>query len=191
MQLNLSTENPDLPNHRCLVLGVFSDEKPPRGVCGFIDWRLNGMISGEIKQGRIGGDFEEKIVIPFPGRIGAEMLFLFGLGSVSEINYDKIYNASYMVAQAIDGMALTSFAFELYGAGRSALATPNVVEAVITGMFDFLSSDIDKLSKMNACVVTSSVNLREVSEGIRQFKSNVNDRGSVDVSALEKAVSSS
>jgi len=28
-------------------LGVFADEKPPRGIGGFIDWRLNGMISRE------------------------------------------------------------------------------------------------------------------------------------------------
>jgi len=48
MQVALSTESPDLPAHKCLALGIFSDEKPPRGVCGFIDWRLNGFISREI-----------------------------------------------------------------------------------------------------------------------------------------------
>jgi hypothetical protein len=185
MQLNLSTENPDLPKHKCLALGIFADERPPRGICGFIDWRLNGLISMEIKQGRISGDFKEKIVIPFPRRIGTEILLLFGLGNISDINYDKIYNASYLITQAVDGMALKSFAFDLYGAGRSDLVTSNVVEAVITGIFDFLSSDIDKLSGMNACAVTSSANFQEVSSGIKQFKTNVNDRGSVDTSALE------
>jgi hypothetical protein len=185
MQLNLSTENPDLPKHKCLALGIFADERPPRGICGFIDWRLNGLISMEIKQGRISGDFKEKIVIPFPGRIGTEILLLFGLGNISDINYDKIYNASYLITQAVDGMALNSFAFDLYGAGRSDLVTSNVAEAVITGIFDFLCSDIDKLSGMNACLVTSSTKLQEVSLGIKQFKNNVNDRGSVDISALE------
>jgi hypothetical protein len=70
MKITLSTDAPDLPKHKCLVLGIFSDEKPPRGICGLIDWRLNGMISQEIKQGRITGDFMEKILIPFPRRIG-------------------------------------------------------------------------------------------------------------------------
>ncbi|MEQ8161652.1 MAG: leucyl aminopeptidase, partial [Smithellaceae bacterium] len=64
MQVTLSTEAPDLPAHKCLALGIFSDEKPPRGVCGFIDWRLNGFISREIKQGRILGRFGEKVIIP-------------------------------------------------------------------------------------------------------------------------------
>jgi hypothetical protein len=185
MQLNLSTENPDLPKHKCLALGVFADERPPRGICGFIDWRLNGMISKEIMQGRIGGDFEEKIVIPFPRRIGTEILLLFGLGNISDINYDKIYNASYLITKAVDGMALNSFAFDLYGEGRSTLVASNILEAIVTGIFDSLSADIEKLSSMNACIVTSSTNLQEVSMGIKQFKTNVNDRGSVEIPALE------
>jgi hypothetical protein len=187
MQINLSTESPDLPKHKCLALGVFADEKPPRGICGFIDWRLNGMISREIKQGRIGGEFEEKIVIPFPLRIGSEMLLLFGLGNISNINYDKIYNAAYIITQTVDGMALNSFAFDLYGEGRSNLVTSNVLEAMVTGIFDFLSTDIEKLSKMTASVVTSSVHLQEVSLGIKQFKTNINDKGSVDVGDLENS----
>ena len=187
MQLNLSTENPDLPKHKCFVLGVFADEKPPQGLCGFIDWRLNGMISREIKNKRICGEFEEKIIIPFLPRIGSEMLLLFGLGKVSDINYDKIYNAAYLVTKTVDKMALDSFAFDLYGEGRLSLATSNVVEAVVTGIFDFLSSDIEKLSRMKTCAITSSSNLQAFSEGIRQFKTNVDDRGSVDISSLEES----
>lgn len=187
MQLNLSTENPDLPKHKCLALGVFADEKPPRGLCGFIDWRLNGMISREIKQGRIGGEFEEKIVIPFPSRVGAEMLLLFGLGNISDINYDKIYNAAYLVTQTVDRMALDSFAFDLYGEGRSNLVTSSITEAMVTGIFDFLSADIQKLSRMTASVVTSPVHLQQVSLGIKQFKTNVNDKGSVDVCEPENS----
>jgi hypothetical protein len=187
MQLNLSTESPDLPKHKCLALGIFEDEKPPRGICGFIDWRLNGMISREIKRERIRGEFEEKIIIPFLPRIGSEMLLLFGLGKVSDINYDKIYNAAYLVTKTVDKMTLDSFAFDLYGEGRLSLATSNVVEAVVTGIFDFLSSDIEKLSRMKTCAITSSSNLQAFSEGIRQFKANVDDRGSVDISSLEES----
>jgi hypothetical protein len=187
MQLNLSTESPDLPKHKCLALGIFEDEKPPRGICGFIDWRLNGMISREIKRERIRGEFEEKIIIPFLPRIGSEMLLLFGLGKVSDINYDKIYNAAYLVTKTVDKMTLDSFAFDLYGEGRLSLATSNVVEAVVTGIFDFLSSDIEKLSRMKTCAITSSSNLQAFSEGIRQFKTNVDDRGSVDISSLEES----
>ena len=187
MQLTISTENPDLPKHKCLALGIFADEKPPRGICGFIDWRLNGMISKEIKRGRISGEFKEKIVIPFPQRIGAEMLLLFGLGNSHDINYDKIYNAAYLIAEAIEGMALHSFAFDICGVGRSSLVTANIVEAMVTGIFDFLSADIEKIANMTACIVASSSHLQEVSLGIKQFKTNVQDKGAVDVGELENS----
>jgi len=181
MQINLSIENPDLPKHKCLIVGIFADEKPPRGVCGFIDWRLNGMISREIKKGRISANFDEKIIIPFPQRIGAEMLMLFGLGNVSDVNYDKIYNAAYLIAKTVDGMAMQTFSLDLYGENRANLKIPNIMEAIVTGIFDFLTSDVEKLDAMKVCVVTSSENLQAAFQGVKQFKGNVNDRGSVEV----------
>jgi len=185
MRLTLSTENPDLPRYKCLALGIFADEKPPRGIGGFIDWRLNGMISSELKQGRLSGAFEEKAVIPFPQRVGAEMLFMFGLGSISDINYDKIYNAGYIITEAIDKMGIDTFGFDLFGQGRATLVTSNIVEAMVTGIFDFLAADINKLAGKTACIITSPANLTEVSAGIKQFKNNVNDKGAVDIGELE------
>jgi hypothetical protein len=188
MQLSLSTKNPDLPNHKCLALGIFADEKPPRGIGGFVDWRLNGMISSAMKAGRISGELEEKVVIPFPARAGTEILFLLGLGDTSSINYDKIYNAAYLVTQTVDSMGLHSFGFDLYGEGRSNLVTSNIVEAMITGFFDFLSTDIEKLSRMHACAVTAPSSLHSFVQGVNQFKTNVNDRGSVDISSFEESL---
>lgn len=185
MQLTFSTENPDIPKHKCLALGIFADEKPPRGICGLIDWRLNGMISSEIKQGRISGEFKEKIVIPFPRRIGAEMILLYGLGNSYDVNYDKIYNAAYLIAETIYGMSLRIFAFDICGEDRSSLVTANITEALVTGIFDFLSTDIEKIANMTACIVTSPAHIQEVSLGIQQFKANVNDKGSVVVGELE------
>ncbi|MDM7985750.1 MAG: M17 family peptidase N-terminal domain-containing protein [Smithella sp.] len=188
MQLNISTENPDLPKHKCFALGIFEDEKPPRGICGFIDWRLNGFISREIKEKRIQGELEEKIIIPFPSRIGSEMLLLVGLGKVAELNYDKIYNAAYNIAQTVDKIGLDSFAFDLHGEGRSQLVTANIMEAMITGFFDFLSTDINKLSVIDACAVAPAASFPSVFQGIRQFKTNVKDKGSVDISSLEESL---
>jgi hypothetical protein len=184
MQITLSTDAPDLPKHKCLVLGIFSDEKPPRGICGFIDWRLNGMISREIKQGKITGDFMEKILMPFPQRIGTEMLFLFGMGKLSDTNYDRVYTAAHHIARTVDTMLINNFSFDLPGEGRSDLNTAGTVETMITGFFDFLSEDVNKLSTKSCCIVTAPANIKEISLGIKNFKTNVRDLGSVDISAL-------
>ncbi len=185
MQLNLSIHPPDQQRHRCLVLGFFSDEKPPRGVCGLMDWRLNGMISLEIKQGHVSGDFKEKVAIPYPERIGSELLFLFGMGSLVDLSYDRIYTAAYEIAGAVDAMKLTEFAFDLPGEGRSKLNTAGILEAMMTGYFDFLSDDVSKLANFNICLVTSSERLKDIEQGIVQFHKNVKHLGSVDFSALE------
>ena len=181
MQIHLSTEPPDLPKHKCLALGIFSDEKPPRGICGFIDWRLNGLISREIKQGKIGGKFAEKVIIPFPQRIGAEILMLFGLGNSSSANYDKIQTAAYQVISAIDAMQLNNFAFDLPGENRISMDTANIAEAMVTGFFDYLSKDEEKLSKMTPCMITSVGRLKEVSIGIKNSQAKVMDKGSVKI----------
>ncbi|HBL53334.1 MAG TPA: hypothetical protein DDZ34_04710, partial [Syntrophaceae bacterium] len=119
MQISLSTQPPDRQRHKCLVLGFFSDEKPPRGICGFMDWRLNSMISREIKQGHISGAFKEKVAIPYPDRIATDFLFLFGLGDLDDLSYDRIYNAAIEMNAMADKMNIRDFAFDLPGEGRS------------------------------------------------------------------------
>lgn len=185
MQLNLSTQPPDRQRHKCLVLGFFSDEKPPQGVCGFVDWRLNGMISREIKQGHIAGEFKEKVAIPYPERIASDLLLLFGMGPLTDMSYDRVYTAAYEMAGMIDKMKIRDFAFDLPGEGRSGLAAAGILEAMITGYFDFLSEDVNKLTHTNVCIVTSSERLKDVAEGVRQFHKNVRHLGSVDFSQLE------
>ena len=80
-------------------------------------------------------------------------------------------------------MRLTDFAFDLPGENRSSLALAGITESMITGFFDYLSNDVEKLADMTARIVTSAANVKEISTGIQRFKSNVKDMGSVDVSA--------
>jgi len=181
MQIHLSTEPPDLPKHKCLALGIFSDEKPPRGICGFIDWRLNGLISYQIKQGKIGGKFAEKVIIPFPQRIGTEILMLFGLGNRSAVNYEKIQTAAYQIISAIDTMMLNNFAFDLLGENRISMGTADIAEAMVTGFFDYLSKDEKKLSKMTLCMITSVGHLKEVSIGIKNSQAKVRGIGTIKI----------
>jgi hypothetical protein len=162
-------------------LGIFSDEKPPRGICGFIDWRLNGLISREIKQGKIGGKFAEKVIIPFPQRIGTEILMLFGLGSRAAANYDKIQTAAYQVISAVDAMMLNNFAFDLPGENRISMGTADIAEAMVTGFFDYLSKDGKKLSKITPCMITSADHLKEASIGIKNFRAKVRGIGTVKI----------
>ena len=185
MQITLSTQPPDRQKHKCLVLCFFDDEKPPRGICGLMDWRLNSLISREIKQGHIRGEFKEQVAIPQPERIDAELLLLFGLGSLADLSYDRIYEAAYAVMAAAGRMKLWEFSFDLPGDGRSALAPAAVLEAMLTGFFDGLSEDIARLTHTKVCLVASPGNLEEIAEGLKRFNENVKHMGSVDFSLLQ------
>lgn len=182
MKLHLSTEPPDVPKYKCLALGIFADEKPPRGICGFIDWRLNGLISREIKLGKISGEFAEKAIFAFPRRVGAEHLLLFGMGKLARFNTEKIHDAAYQLIAAVNGMLIDEFAFELPGENRISLDTAGIAEAMVTGFFDYLSQDNEKLNKMTSCLLTSPSRIKDVSTGIKNFKANVKDLGTIKVS---------
>ena len=123
--------------------------------------------------------------MPYPERISSDFLFLFGLGCLPDISYDRMYNAAYEIAGAVGAMKLQDFSFDLPGDGRSRLNTAGILEAMITGFFDCLSRDIRKLDAMNICLITSSDRLDEVARGIAQFKKNVKHSETVDCSALQ------
>lgn len=185
MQINLSTQPPDLQKHKCLALGFFSDEKPPRGTCGVIDWRLNGMISQYIKTKHITGELKEKVAIPCPEAVRSDLVVLIGMGALADYSYDRAYNAAHEIGGTMDKMKVREFAFDLPGSGRSALTIAGLVEAMITGFFDYYSEDISKLAVAKVCLVVSENDLTSVAQGITQFHKNVRHLGSVDFSALE------
>ena len=114
-----------------------------------------------------------------------ELLFLFGLGSLADLSYERIYEAAYAVMTAAGKMKLWDFSFDLPGDGRSMLSAAGVLEATLTGFFDCLSEDIARLPHTNVCLVTSPQNLKEVALGMKRFNENVRHLGSGDFSALQ------
>jgi len=54
-------------------------ERPLQGLAGFADWRLCGLISRAIRDGRYEPDTGEALLLPSGGRIAAPRIFCFGL----------------------------------------------------------------------------------------------------------------
>ncbi|MHB9099881.1 MAG: M17 family peptidase N-terminal domain-containing protein, partial [Syntrophales bacterium] len=136
MKIKISTASPDALSRETLILGFFSDERPPKGYCGLVDWRLNGMISAEIAGGRISGCFLEKIACAFPRRIRISRLILFGMGALTELTYDRLYNAGFEIVKTVNGIGATDLALPMPAAGRGPLQLAPMTEALITGIFD-------------------------------------------------------
>lgn len=63
-----------------LALYLHKGRRQPRGVPGHVDWRLSGKISRLILEGRFAGERDEVLLMPGRGRVGADRIFLVGLG---------------------------------------------------------------------------------------------------------------
>ena len=181
MKIKITTASPDALNHDTLILGFFSDERPPRGYCGLVDWRLNGMISNEIAGGRISGIFLEKLACAFPERIRVSRLLLFGLGALSELTYDKLYNAGYEMARTVIGIGATDLALPVPAAGRGPLNLDGMTEALLTGIFDGFGRAPEKLPTVILEIPGEPDHTRDTRRGVDLFRQHA---GGADIEIL-------
>jgi len=94
MDVILSTEGVDVQECDVLVAGFFQDERPLKGSSGWIDWRLNGMLSQFLIENKLTGDWKETTLIPSQGRVAPKLILLLGLGRVKEYSYLRLRELS-------------------------------------------------------------------------------------------------
>ncbi len=162
------------------MLGFFSDERPPRGHSGFVDWRLNGVISKQMADGRISGIPLEKVLIASDRRLPASKILLIGLGEIALLTYDGLYQAGYAFSETVAGLRWTDFAFEIPAAGRCSLELPIMAEAVLTGFFDFFSQGTEPESFCPA-LLARDCDLEAFYAGIERFRKNVGKHIEVEI----------
>ncbi|MDD5475501.1 MAG: M17 family peptidase N-terminal domain-containing protein [Syntrophales bacterium] len=123
-----------------LALALFSDEKPPRGYAGMVDWRLNGLISKSMAQGRVSGSVGEEVLL-YPDRsaLSPWKILLLGLGELEKLNRERIHQAGRAIINTMRGIGCHDFSVSIPGTGRCDLPVASLVEALLLGMVDSLS----------------------------------------------------
>ncbi|MFB3926012.1 MAG: M17 family peptidase N-terminal domain-containing protein [Syntrophales bacterium] len=179
--IKIETARLDNLQSECLVLGYFSDERPPRGYCGLLDWRLNGMISRLMVSGKITGEYQEKVLIAPPKRIPSTKIMLLGLGEITGITYDILYTMGYVLSGAAAGLGWEKYAFEIPAAGRCPLQVPIMTEAVITGLYDFYATRGESWKYLSPILLSRESDLKEILLGLERFRKNVGDDLIVDI----------
>ena len=181
MQIKVTTESLDRLDHECLVLGFFSDERPPRGNGGFVDWRLNGLVSRLIAEGTIRGEFSERVLIGPQRRIPPRKIVLFGLGRRRDLSYETLRDAGARMAETAVRMHCYDFAVEVPAADRSLLEPAEMTTHFTTGMFDFLSGDLDALAAATPCLLSDESYFQKTLLGIHKLRLNVRDKVQIDI----------
>jgi len=181
MALKIATETLDELDYEGLVLGFFSNERPPRGRCGFVDWRLNGLISRYLKEDKIRGDYLEKVLIPTHERIPTARILLIGLGRSDEITYDQLYTAGYTISETIAGMGWGELAIDIPAAGRCSLEVPIMTEAVITGYMDYGIEGGRLSSRLSTDLLIDPSGLEDARKGLERFRRNAGKTMNLEV----------
>lgn len=173
MQITISTSPIDKIASRNLALGLFSDERPPRGAGGLIDWRLNGLISREIIRGRITGGFQEACVLFYPERIKAEAILFYGLGDTRAITRRRLYEAGRDMTSVMIKMFRPDFTLNIPTPSHTCLDVAAITEALLTGCFEAISAPGAHPGDIPSLVI-SQASLDEAVTGVNRFKKNHN-----------------
>jgi len=182
MKIKVSSESLDALTYDSLAFGFFSDERPPRGYCGLADWRLNGLVSNLIAEGKVTGAFMEKVLITSDQRSASPNIFLMGLGESAQLTYEKLYTAGSTILQTMGEVECTNFAFDIPGAGRCDLEVPKMAVAVVSGVFE--SGTLNQEDAPSDIVVLSARDFfDEIILGMHEFKVSVRDKVVIDILA--------
>jgi hypothetical protein len=155
------------------VVGCFADEKPPRGLCGFVDWRLNGLISRYMSQGTIRGTFMEKVLITPDRRIPSPKLLLVGLGESSALSYDGLYRVGRTIAETLSGIHCSEGAFDIPSPYRCGLNCSEMTQAMISGFADGVLTTASGSDSPAVSILGDDSYRDEITLGVNQFKVNV------------------
>ncbi len=102
------------PGGDVLVVPIWKDVRPLRGVAGVLDWRLNGKLSDWLRGGRLDGATGEKLLFATERVIWPRVLTV-GLGETASFCEDVLCGALATVFEALRGMGARAAALVVPG----------------------------------------------------------------------------
>lgn len=99
----------------CLFVG--EDERPLRGVAGFVDWRLCGRLSRVLIDRFFTGAEEDRLLFASEGRLPMSRIFALGVGRLGGLGPDGLGRVLASAAKVLSKAGVKSVAFEIPGAG--------------------------------------------------------------------------
>ncbi|HOU53664.1 MAG TPA: M17 family peptidase N-terminal domain-containing protein [Myxococcota bacterium] len=126
-----------------VVLHIFREDRPPRGLAGLLDWRLLGRIGNLVVQQRCLGTYRESILLPTYGRLPAQRICVFGLGSREEFTPKRYQESCYYIGEILARLRTSSFLLSLPGSPRAAFPLRNRVETFLEEMARAFGGEVE------------------------------------------------
>lgn len=186
MDIIISNEEVDLLECEVLVCGFFEDERPLRGSCGWVDWRLNGRVSHFLREKKITGKWEEVILIPTQGRLQSPFFLLFGLGKVKDYSYLRIREIVPYLLRPIKRLSVSKVSFSLPYHEDYHVDCGKLMEVFLEGIADCLeleSCDLDQewIKNLELFFGEGEEHFSEILFGVKTAKLILKDRLSIRI----------
>lgn len=181
MDVILSTEGVDVQECDVLVAGFFQDERPLKGSSGWIDWRLNGMLSQFLIENKLTGDWKETTLIPSQGRVAPRLILLLGLGRVKEYSYLRLRELSSHLLETLKKLKTINVCLSLpYEEGYN-VDCGKLVEVLIEEIADCLDPtrnlmDGEWIKGLRLFFAEGEERFSEILLGVQTAKSILEDR---------------
>jgi hypothetical protein len=186
MDIILSTEEVDLQECDLLVTGFFQDERPLKGSTGWIDWRLNGVLSRFLIEGRLTGDWQETTLIPSQGRVTPRMILLVGLGTVREYSYLRLRELSPFLLDTLKKLNTSSVSLSFPFQESYNVDCGKLAEVLIEGIGDCLdlnqySFNEEWIKGLRIFFAEGEERFPEILSGVQTAQSILEDRLQIKV----------
>jgi hypothetical protein len=105
----------DLAGTEVLVAALSSDERPPHGTAGLVDWRLSGRISRLLLRGFATGEPGEVLLVPGKPKLPFDKVLLFGIGATTTFDEARFRAALEKMLGTLEGLRARTAVVELPG----------------------------------------------------------------------------
>jgi len=169
MDIRISSESVDALDHEGLAILLYSDERPPGGFCGRVDWRMNGLISRHMAGGLISGAYEERTLIT-PYRIGCGKLFLFSMGSRRDLTRERMRGLGRNMGMTVSAAGVRRFACHITGRPPFPFPVSEMTATAFSGMVEPFFRDGAPSHPDITCIVDPEDLRDEILLGLYQLK---------------------
>ncbi len=105
----------DLLGTEVVLAAVATDEQPPHGLAGLLDWRLAGRISALLERGFITGQVGEVVLVPGKPKLPFDKVLLFGVGPRADFSEPVYRVVVEKMLSTLEGLRVRSAVVELPG----------------------------------------------------------------------------
>lgn len=121
----------DLLGTEIIVSMLASDERPPHGVAGLLDFRLAGRISRLIENGFATGRVGEVLLVPGKPKLPFDKLLFFGIGKKTEFNDPVFRVVLEKMLRTLEGLRARTAVVELPGRHFDAISPERAADILL------------------------------------------------------------